>query len=168
MTSAPKPCSASRDEMVRHTLDVPLALFLGLRELLHDLAITLRVQELEGQIFELALEQLDAQAVGEGGVDLERLARDALLPLGAHVLQRAHVVQAVAQLDEQDANVLRHRHDHLAEALGLAIFFAGEVDLAELGDAVDQVRDLVPELAGDVVPGGAGVFHHVVEQAGAH
>jgi hypothetical protein len=84
------------------------------------------------------------------------------------VIERAHVVQAVAQLDQEHAQVLRHRHDHLAEALGLAILTRGEVDFAELGDTIDDGRHLLPEAALDLLEAGGRVFDHVVQQTRAH
>ena len=86
---------------------------------------------------------------------------------GVHVLERPHVVEAVAELDEQDADVPRHRDDHLAEVLGLAVLLRGEVDLRELGDAVDQLGDLDAELLLDVVGRRERVLDDVVQQAGA-
>ena len=50
----------------------------------------------------------------------ERLARDAHPLVVRHGVHRAHVVQPVGQLDEDDAHVARHRQQHLAERLGLA------------------------------------------------
>ena len=67
------------------------------------------------------LEARHAKAVRERGVDLERLSRDALLRLGLHVLERPHVVDAVAQLDEEHTDVARHGDEHLAEVLRLAV-----------------------------------------------
>ena len=121
----------------------------------------------ERQVLELALERLDAEAVRERRVNVERLARDALLRLGRHVLEGAHVVEAIAELDEQDADVPRHRDHHLAEVLRLAVLAGREVDLRELGDAVDQLGDLDPELLGDVVARGERVLDDVVQQARA-
>ena len=43
----------------------------------------------------------------------------------------------------------------------------GEVDLAELGDAVDEEGDLVAELALDVLERRERVLDHVVQQPGA-
>ncbi len=122
---------------------------------------------MNAQVLELALERLDAEAVRERRVDLHRLARDALLRLGLHVLERPHVVEAVAELDEQDADVPRHRDDHLAEVLRLTIFLRREVDLRELGDAVDELGDLDAELLLDLVGGRERVLDHVVQEAGA-
>jgi hypothetical protein len=53
------------------------------------------------------------EPVRERRVDLERLLRLLHLLLLAQVLDRAHVVQPVGELDQDDADVLRHRHDHL-------------------------------------------------------
>src|SRR3546814_1301137 len=60
------------------------------------------------------------RSLGERGVDLQRLPRDAppLLRI-LDCVERAHVVQAVAQLDQQHPDVLRHREHQLAEILGL-------------------------------------------------
>ena len=77
-------------------------------------------------------------------------SRDFLLPLGLEMLQRAHVVQAVGQLDEDDADVVHHGQHHLAQVFGLLLFARGEIDLADFGDAFDDVRDLLAEFLADV------------------
>ena len=59
-----------------------------------------------------------------------------------------------------------HGQQHLADVFRLAVFAVGELDLVELGDALDDVRDLLAELFGDVFGGDVGVFHRVVQQAG--
>ena len=105
--------------------------------------------------------------MGERGVDLEGFAGDALALFGLQVLERAHVVQAVGELDDDDADVGDHGEKHLADVLGLMVFAVGELDLVELGDAFDDVGDLLAEAAGDLR--GAvtlGVFDGVVQQAG--
>ena len=115
-----------------------------------DLAVRARVQRLERQVLELPLQLLDTEAVGERGVDLERLVR-VLRParLGER-RERAHVVQAVGELHEQDADVARHRDDHLADVLRLGELAAAELQLVQLGEPVDDPRDLVAELLLDV------------------
>ena len=124
-------------------------------------------QILKGEVFEVLLDPADAEAVGEGRVDVERLLRDALLLLRDHVLQSAHVVRAVGQLDENHANVARHGDDHLAEVFGLLLFL-GDVggQLGELGDAVDELGHLGAEQVGDVIHCRQRVFDRVVQQAG--
>ena len=61
------------------------------------------------------------EPVRERRVDLERLLRLLHLLLLAEVLDRAHVVEAVGELDEDDSHVLRHRDDHLPVVLRLGL-----------------------------------------------
>ena len=73
-------------------------------------------------------------------------------------------MQAVGELDQDDAHVARHREQHLAEVLGLRFLLRLELDLVELGDAVDQLGDRLAEVARDLGLGDRGVFGHVVQQ----
>ena len=107
-----------------------------------DLRVLPRVERLEGEVLELPLERVDAEPVRERRVHLERLARLLPLLLLALVLDRPHVVEAVGELDEDDADVLRHRDDHLPVVLGLGLLAALERDPGQLRDALDELRDL--------------------------
>jgi hypothetical protein len=82
------------------------------------------------------------------------------------VLERAHVVQPVGELDDDDAKVGDHGEKHLANVFSLVVFAVGELDLVELGDAFDDVRDLLAEALGDLCGGNVGVFDGIVQQAG--
>ena len=83
--------------------------------------VAVRIEILERQLLELVLDLAHAQPVGDGRVDVQRLLRRPQLPIFRHVLERPHVVQAVGQLHENDADVVDHRQQHLAEVLGLAL-----------------------------------------------
>ena len=73
-------------------------------------------------------------------------------------------MEAVGELDQDDPDVGGHRHHHLAVVLGLALVAALEGDPGQLGDAVDELGDLLAELVADLVEAGAGVLDRVVEQ----
>ena len=73
----------------------------------------------EAEVLKFGLDGIQTQAVGERGIDVERLTGNLVLLVGGHRLQGAHVVQAVGHLDEHDAHVLAHREQQLAEILGL-------------------------------------------------
>ena len=88
------------------------------------------------------------------------------LLLLAEVLDRAHVVQAVGELDQDHAHVLRHRDDHLAVVLGLRLLAALELDPRQLRDALDELRDLVAELGAHLLDVRVGVLDDVVQQRG--
>ncbi len=125
------------------------------------------MQRLEREILELPLELVDAEAVRERRVHLERLLRLLDLLLLPEVLDRPHVVETVRELDEDHADVLGHRDDHLAVVLRLRLLAALEADPRQLGDAFDELRDLGAELAAHLVDVGRGVLDDVVEQRGS-
>ena len=78
--------------------------------------------------------------------------------------ERAHIVQAVGELHQKHADVVRHRQHQFAEILRLLGALGKEFELGELGDAVDEARDLAAEMPRDLLDGGAGVLNRVVQQ----
>ena len=122
------------------------------------------MQRLEGEVLELPFERVDPEPVREGCVDLERLLRLLHLLLLAEVLDRPHVVEPVGELDEDDPHVLGHRDDHLAVVLRLRLLAAGELDPGQLGDALDELRDLRAELRAHLVELGVRVLDDVVQK----
>ncbi len=102
----------------------------------------------------------------DGRVNLHGLGRDALLPFGRKRPDGAHVVQAIRQLHHDDADVVHHSEQHLADALGLPLFARGEIQFAQFGDAVDHAGHIVAEFFLHFGEGGGGVLDYIVEQAG--
>src|SRR3954454_767050 len=136
----------------------------GLDEL-RDLLVRAGMQRLEREVLELPLHLLDTETIRERRVDLEGLRRDATLLGGRERGERAHVVQPVGELDQQDADVAGHRDDHLADVLRLGEFARLERQLVELREAVDDLRHVVAELVADRVERHRRVFDRVVEQS---
>ena len=132
-----------------------------------DALARVRAQLGEGQVLELGLERLHADPLGQRRVDLHRLGGDAPpLVRALDEVQRAHVVQPVGELDQQHADVLGHRQQQLAEVLGLRGLRRLQLELVELGDAVDQPRHGPAEQPLDLLERGAGVLDGVVQQGG--
>ena len=104
--------------------------------------------------------------MGDGSVDLHRLGGLYELLFAALVVHGAHVVQAVGYLDEDDADVLRHGDEHLAQVLGLLLLVARVLHARQLGDALDDVGHGGAELALDVVVRGGRVLYDVVQEGG--
>ena len=125
-----------------------------------------RISVAKGQVFEFAAHFAHAQTVRERSVDLLGFAGDGLLAVGFEMLEGAHVVQAVSQLDEHHAHVFHHGQEHLADVFGLAVFAVGKLDFVDFGDALDDVGHLVAELGLDFFVGGGRVFNRIVQQAG--
>src|SRR5687767_396289 len=135
-------------------------------ELALDDAVALGIERVKAELLELELDGVDAEAVGDRPVDVESLARHRAPLLGRHRRERAHVVRAVGELDHDDADVAHHRQHHLAEALGLRFLAALELDLVELGHAVDDLGDFLAELLLDLGHRGGRVLDHVVQDGG--
>ena len=131
-----------------------------------DLLVADGIEIAKAEIFQLAANFSHAQAVGDGAVDFQRFFGDFLLAVGRQMLQRAHVVQAVGELDQHHADVVDHGQHHLAQVFGLLLFAGGEIDLADLGDAFDDVRHLLAEFFADIDDGDGGVFDGIVQEAG--
>jgi hypothetical protein len=137
------------------------------RHLLGQLAVGGGIERLERQVLELALDARDAEPVRERGVDVARLAGDALRLVRRQVLERAHVVQPVGELDEDDAQVARHGEQHLAEVLGLLALRGVEREARDLRHSVDELRHLLAVLAAHVAERDGRVLDRVVEERGA-
>ena len=90
------------------------------------------------------------------------------------MLQCAHVVQPVGQLDDDDANVLRHGQEHLAHVLRLHRLIDGDGlrlrrlfgDVLQLCRAVDEVGDLGAEAALQLLVWHAAVLLDIVQERG--
>jgi hypothetical protein len=59
-------------------------------------------------------------------------------------------VQAVGQLDQDDAHIARHGHQHLAEVFRLCVFLGFELQLVQLAHALYQLSHGFAKLAGDI------------------
>ena len=122
---------------------------------------------LEAEVLELNAHGVHAQAVGNGGVDLEGFLGDAPAFFAGQHFQGAHVVQAVGQLDQDHADIAGHGHGHLLEVFGLRLGLGLEVHLGQLADPIDQFGHGLAKLLAEGFLGDAGVFDHIV-QHGRH
>ena len=131
-----------------------------------DLLVSDGIDVAEAEVFQFAANFSHSQAVRDGGVNVEGLAGNLLLAVGGKMLQGAHVVQAVGQLDEHDANVVDHGQHHFAEVFRLLFFARGEINGADLGDAFDNMGDLLAKFLADIDDSDGGVFHGIMQKAG--
>ncbi len=129
-----------------------------------ELGVPLRVQGGEGQVLQLLFDLLHPEPVGQRCIDVQRLLGDAPLLLARHGCDRAHVVQPVGELDDQDPQVLGHRHQHLAHRRGLLGLAGVELQSLQLGHAVHDLGDLGAERAFHVGDGDLGVLDGIVQQ----
>ena len=133
-----------------------------------DALVGIGLQVEEGQVLELPLDRAHAQAVGQRRVyvhGLARLKQTAVLAQGG---KRAHVMQAVGEFDDDDADVLGHGKEHLAQREGLLLVHAVDFDVGELGHAIDELGHRIAKQAGNIGKRGLGILDGIVQQRGAH
>ena len=153
-------------DLALHARDQVLAARARLVQCLGQHFVAPGVEEAERQVLQFAVGEVQAQAVGDGGVDLQRFAADALPLAARHVAHGAHVVGAVRQLDQDHPHVLGHRQQHLAEALGLVLLAGVELEFLQFGQSVDQFGHRGAEALHQIGLGDAAILDHVVHEGG--
>jgi len=147
-----------------HPLDVAFAVDPALVDHLRDRLVGVGLQRAQRQVLEFPLELPDAEPVGERRKEVLHLAGGLLAQVGVTGDEVAQRLRPLGELDQDDADVLDHRQQHLAQALGLRGALAGapgdreHPDLVHPRDPCDQRGDVVAEARGDVV-GVVGVPH---------
>jgi hypothetical protein len=121
------------------------------------------VQGREAQVLELHAHGIHAQAHGDRRVDVQGLAGDAPRLGRRQHAEGAHVVQAVGELDEDDADIPGHGQGHFLEVLRLFFLQRVELNLRQLRHAVHEIGDSFPELFGDRLLVDPRIFDNVVE-----
>jgi hypothetical protein len=101
-------------------------------------------------------------------INLQRFFGDFALAIRLEVLQGTHIVQAIGQFNQHHANVVDHGQHHLAQVFSLLFLAGGEVNLADLGDAFDDMRHLLAELLANVDDRYGCVFDGIVQQPGGN
>ncbi len=108
------------------------------------------------------------ESIGNGGVDIQRFLGDLDAALLGQVVQRPHVVKPIRELDEDDADVIHHRQQHLPEILGLPFLAGRKGNRADLRHTLDDVGDFLAEQLLDPLGGRERVLDDVVQQPGRH
>ena len=157
-------CRKARGDLALDGLHKGVRLGLMGVEIAHDLVIALGIEVFEAGILQLPFDLLHAEPVGQRRIDVHGLAGLGDLLFRALELHGAGVVQAVGDLDEDDADVLAHGHEHLAQVLHLLLLERGVLHARQLCDALDERGDRRPEIAGDVIVGRVRILDAVVQQ----
>ena len=88
------------------TLDIVGAHVPSQLDQVRKLVVPLRLERLEGEVFELPLHLPNAEALRKWRIDLKRLSGDAALLLRWERGEGAHVMQPITELDEHNTDVL--------------------------------------------------------------
>ena len=134
-----------------HLLDevaVAAVLFLDIGA---DLLIPDGVEVLQSEILKLLLDLLNTETVSERCIHVHRFERGGTSLVLRLCVERAHIVQSVAQLYEDNTNVLRHREKHFTDVLHMCFFFIDDTDIRHFRESVDEKGYIVAELRADHV-----------------
>ena len=134
------------------------------RQTLADEFALLGVLVAEAEVFQLFLNLIQSQAIGQRGVDVQRFAGYLVLFVGWLAAQRAHVVQAVGNLDEDDADVVAHGQEQFLQVLDLGRRFVAKDAARDFRQSIDNLCYLGTEDVLDVGNGVVGVLDNVVQQ----
>ena len=70
---------------------------------------------------------------------------------------------AVCQLDDNDADILRHRHKHLADILRLLLLLGKDRHLAELCNSLNKVCNILAEILLNILFRHIRIFDNIVQ-----
>ena len=150
---------------VRHKLSPFGKFFVDVHQ---QIAVSLGVEIFQAQIFQFALHVRNTQSARQRRINFQRFVRHRLLPFGRKVGKRTHVMQPVRKLDDNHADVFRHRHHNLAEIFRFFLLLAFENDFIQFGNARNQLFHFFAELFADILFRRRGIFHHVVQKRRRH
>ena len=86
---------------------------------LHHHRVSFGIEHAERQVFEFFPHLLHAHAAGERRIDVERFLGDPAPRGRRHEFQCPHIMQAVGELDQEDADIVGDRQQELAQVFGL-------------------------------------------------
>ena len=119
----------------------------------------------EGQIFQLPLDTGNSQAMSQGCVDFHCFSGNPLLLILAQMLQRPHIVETVCQFDQNNPNILRHGHQHLAMVFRQLLLVGFVLDLAQLGNPIHNHAHIRPKLSFQIIQRRTGILNHIMQKA---
>ncbi len=128
-------------------VDERLAVAVALAHRLLENTMPQGIEDRKTEILEFNRPAVQAQPIGDGGIDIQCLAGDGAPARRREHRDGAHVMQTVGELDQNDADIPRHGKKHLAKIFRLLLFLALEFDLTDLADAIDELCHLLTELS---------------------
>ena len=103
---------------------------------LHHHLMRFGIEGAKRKVFEFFPHLLHAHAAGQRCIDVECFLGDPAARGGRHEFQRAHIVQAVGEFDQENADIVRYREQQLAQVLGLLGLARHQFQPLQLGEAL--------------------------------
>ena len=138
-------------------------LFTLLLQAVDNLIIADGIQTFQRKVFKLPFDALHPQAVRDWRINLHGF--QCLVPLFflREELEGTRIVQPVRQLDQDHADILRHRHKHFAKVL-----FLGVLQHPQPGNAIHQLSNRCAEFVLNFLIAEFGILNAVMQQPGTN
>ena len=107
-------------EREAHFVNVGFAFSAFVIDPLLNVSISGGVEPFECQILEFPSDPGNTQPVRHRRIDVQTFLGHALLCFRRQSLQRAHIVQPVCELDQDDTQVVNHGEKHFSKVFGLS------------------------------------------------
>ncbi len=133
-----------------------------------DLLVADGIEVLQRAILKLLLDGFDTEPMCDRRVNLHVFNRLIASLLLGHTIHSPHIVQTVRELDDNDADIIRHSDKHFADILRLLLLAGGIRYFRDFGNAVYQLGNVAAELLADLVKRYYGILNNVVEQSAAN
>lgn len=108
-------------QLAHHVGDKALTVEPPLMQQRRNLFVLIGLEVAKGQVLQLPLDMADAQAMRQRRVDVEDFAGYPVALFVVGGLHRTDRAGAFSQLDQRNAHVVDHRHQHFAQVLDLAL-----------------------------------------------
>jgi len=122
----------------------------------------------ERQIFKLAFDLVNTQAMREGSVNFNGFLSHVFLFDRREKLERSQIMQAIGQFDQDDPHIVGHGKQHFSEIHRLRRGSRTEKHFIQLGDTFNQLGHGRPELGFDILDRGRGIFYDIMEEGRAN
>ena len=102
--------------------------------------------------------------MGNRGVNFQRFKGFITLFLLGHSVNRAHIMQSVRQLNNNNPYILTHRYEHFSKAFRLLLLLGGEIKSSYLCNPVHKQCHIVAEVPFYVLNRGVGILYNIVQK----
>jgi len=121
----------------------------------------------DGEILQFLLDRPDTEPVRYRSENLHAFERGISLLLRRLEPDGAHIVQAVRQFDDDDADIVRHRDQHFTNVFGLLFLAGGIRNSSQFGQPVHKGSNFAAEFLFNLLKRNVGILHHIMQQ-GSH
>ena len=121
---------------------------------------------LKAQIFQLFLPNEYSQTSGNWHVNIHGLLGNSFFLFGGMYMERAQIVNSVGKFDQNNTNIVCHRHEHATEIRRFGMLRRFKLHIADFTDTFNEMNYLAPEFPLQYFLRQIRVFQGIVQNPG--